>query len=606
MEKKINYYSRDFRTIRSELVNFIKNNYPEYYVDFNDASIGMMLIEMNAAVGEMLSFNIDRNYQETQIDYAQERRSLFALARTSGLKIPSKSPSVTICDFSFDLPVKGNSFDLNYAPIVVRGAQVVGGGLIFETLNDIDFSSSYSQTGAPNRTIIPNIDSNGTIISYTVTKREIVINGVTKYYKKIITPSDTRPFLEVFLPDSDVLSVDSLISLDGTNYNRLPTLNEWNSSDNQWYQVDNLAERDVFLAVPQMDTDNSSIMVGKWFQPTKKFMLEYTDKGYCIVRFGNGTQDTSFFSDYTSDTSFIFEQLNGKINSNSLGEIPRSNTTLFIKYRTGGGNKTNVGANILTTISEVNVIVNGPDANKNSKVKSSLKTNNPLPALGGKDSLSTEELRQLIKYNFGAQNRCVTLSDYYSRIKLMAGNFGTPYRSAVAKNDNKIEVVICGIDENSKLTNSSTTTLKENVAEYLSKYKTLNDYILVRDGKIINIGLEVTLYVDKYSDKVEILRNAVQQITNFFELEKDFGKNIYLSSLIESLNNIGSVYNVTDIKIFNKVGMGKYSLNQTTMPYIDSTTKQIDLSQHQTLFVEYDEIYEIKFPNEDIKINFVF
>lgn len=605
MEKKINYYSRDFRSIRSELVTFVKNNYPDYYVDFNDASIGMMLIELNAAVGDMLSFNTDRAYQENNIDYAQERRSLYAMARTLGLKIPSRAPSVTICDISVDLPVSGNSFDLQYCPLIVRGAQISGANLIFETLNDIDFASPFSQTGVPNRTVVPNIDNTGNIVSYTLTKREIVSNGVTKFYKKVITSSDTTPFLEIILPDNDVLSVDRIITLDGTDYARLPTLVEWETEANKWYQVDSLAEKQVFMEMPQTLSDNSAIKVGEWKTVYNKYMTEFTDKGYCIVRFGNGNQDTSFFSDYTSDTDFLFKQLDGQINNLSLGAIPRTNTTMFIQYRTGGGLRTNIGANVLNTVNNINIIVNGPNQTKNALVKASVSVNNPLPALGGRDQLSIEELRNLIKFNFSAQNRCITLEDYYNRINLMSGNFGAPYRTSVAKRDNKIEVVICGIDQSSKLTNESTTTLKQNIADYLSKYKSLNDYILVRDGKIINIGLEFTLYVTKLSDKVEILRNAVQQITSYFSTQNYFGNNIYLSDLIESLNNIANVLNVTQIKIFNKVG-GNYSLNQTTMPFADSITKEIDLSQHQTLFVEYDEIYEIKFPDMDIKINFAF
>jgi len=605
MEKKINYYSRDFRSIRSELINFVKANYPDYYVDFNDASIGMMLLELNAAVGDMLSFNTDRVFQETQIDYAQERRSLYAIARTYGLKIPSKSPSITICDFSVDVPVLGDSFDISYCPLIVRGAQISGGGLLFESLNDIDFSSAYSQSGVPNRTIIPNIDNTGTILSYTITKRELVVNGVTKYFKKVVTPEEVKPFLEIVLPDNDVLSVDSIISLDGTNYNQFPTILEWTDPANLWYEVDSLAEKEVFMAKPQMMTDNDSIMVGKWEKVYKKFMTEYTDKGFCIVRFGNGVEDTSFFSDYVSDTDLLFEQLDNKINNLSLGQIPRSNTTLFIKYRTGGGLRTNAGANILTSVNTVNIIVMGTNATKNNQVKGSLRVNNPLPALGGRDELSIPELRNLVKYNFASQNRCITLQDYYSRVSLMAGNYGSPYRTSVAKNDNKIEIVICGVDQNSKLTNNSTSTLKTNIAEYLSKFKSINDYILVRDGKIINVGVEATLYINKLSDRVEILKSAVQQITDFFNEQMYFGNNIYMASLIESLNNIGNVLNVTQIKIFNKVG-GNYSVNQTTMPFIDASTKQIDTSAHQTIFVAYDEIYEIKNPNVDIKINFVF
>jgi hypothetical protein len=587
------------------LINFIKSNYPDYYSDFNDASIGMMLLELNAAVGDMLSFNTDRAYQESKIDYAQERRSLYAIARTYGLKIPSKSPSITICDFSVDLPVKGDSFDLSYCPIIIRGAQVVGGGLIFETVNDIDFSSNFSQNGIPNRKILPNIDNNGTIISYTITKREIVVNGVTKYYKKIITPDDAKPFLEILLPENDVISVDKIIALDGVNFTRLPTLLEWNDVNNIWYQVEDLPEKQVFIPYPQLSTDNDSLMVGKWETVYKKYMIEYTDKGYCVIRFGNGSEDTSFFKDYVSDTDLLFDQLDGKINNNSLGQIPRSNTTLFIKYRTGGGIRTNIGSNVLTAINDITVIVNGSNPQKNTTVKSSLRVNNPLPALGGRDELTTSEIRNLIKYNFSSQNRCITLQDYYNRISLMSGNFGAPYRVSVAKNDNKIEVVICGIDENGKLTNNSTTTLKTNIAEYLSKYRTINDYVSVRDGKIINVGVEVTLYVNKLSDKIEILKSAVQQISNYFSTQNYFGNNIYLASLIESLNNIGDVFNVTQIKFYNKVG-GNYSLNQTTMPYVDDVTKEIDVSNHQTIFVEYDEIYEIKYPNSDIKINFVF
>lgn len=605
MEKKINYYSRDFRSIRSELINYVKANYPDYYVDFNDASIGMMLLELNAAVGDMLSFNTDRVFQETQVDYAQERRSLYAIARTYGLKIPSKSPSITICDFSVDVPVFGDSFDISYCPLIVRGAQIAGGGLLFESLNDIDFSSAYSQSGVPNRTIIPNIDNTGTILSYTITKRELVVNGVTKYFKKVVTPEEVKSFLEIVLPDNDVLSVDSIISLDGTNYNQFPTILEWTDPNNLWYEVDSLAEKEVFMAKPQMMTDNDSIMVGKWEKIYKKFMTEYTDKGFCIVRFGNGVNDTSFFSDYVSDTDLLFEQLDNKINNLSLGQIPRANTTLFIKYRTGGGLRTNAGANILTSVNTVNIIVMGSNSTKNNQVKSSLRVNNPLPALGGRDELSIKELRNLIKYNFASQNRCITLQDYYNRISLMAGNYGSPYRTSVAKNDNKIEIVVCGVDQNSKLTNNSTSTLKTNIAEYLSKFKSINDYILVRDGKIINIGIEATLYINKLSDRVEILKSAVQQITDFFNEQMYFGNNIYMASLIESLNNIGNVLNVTQIKIFNKVG-GNYSVNQTTMPFIDAATKQIDTSAHQTIFVAYDEIYEIKNPNVDIKINFVF
>lgn len=605
MNKGINFYSRDFRSIRSELIEYIKKNYSDFYVDFNDASIGMMLLELNAAVAEMLSFNIDRNYQETLIDYAQERRSLMALGRTFGLKIPSKSPSVSVVDFSIDLPVKGNSFDLSYAPIIIRGARVSGSGLSFETTNDIDFSSPYSQRGFPNRTIIPNIDGNGTIKSYTVTKREIVLNGITKYFKKIITNEDSIKFLEIYLPDNDVISVDEIISLNGTNFNRLPTLLEWVDENNKWYEVESLSENNIFKPMPTISTD-ANIMAGKWEKVTKKFMTEYTDKGFCIIRFGNGIIDTSYFKDYVSDVNQIYNQIESLINSSGLGEIPKSQTTLFIKYRTGGGLKTNTGANTLTIVENANIIVNGVNSTTNNNVKNSLKVNNPLPALGGRDELSIEEIRNLIKYNSASQNRAVTPKDYYAIIKKMGGQFGSPYKLIIAKNDNKIEVVICNVDENNKLSNLSSKTLSDNIAEYLQNYKMHNDYIFVRNGNIINLGVEVTLYVDKFADKTEILRTAVQEIYTFFENLKEFGIQIHLSGLIEKLNNIGKVFNITDIKLFHKQGDGLYSVNSPSNPYKDSVTKELDISTYNTLVGNYDEIFEIKYPNKDIKINFVY
>ena len=165
MAKKINYYSRNFADVRQELISFARQYYPDIFNDFNDASVGMMLLELNAAVGDMLSFQTDRMFQETQIDFAQERSSILAMARTFGLKVPGNRPSMTIADFSVTIPVLGSTFDISYAPKIKRGAQISGAGKIFESSNDIDFSSPFTIGGVPNRLVIPNFDSNNTIVN---------------------------------------------------------------------------------------------------------------------------------------------------------------------------------------------------------------------------------------------------------------------------------------------------------------------------------------------------------------------------------------------------------------------------------------------------------
>ncbi len=604
MQKKINYYSRDFLSIRADLINFIKNHYPDVYIDFNDASIGMMLLELNAAVGSMLSFNTDRVYQETNRESAQERHSIYAIANTYGLKLPSKSASVTICDFSVEVPVLSNSFDVSYCPLILRGAQVIGNGLIFETDNDIDFSSPYNQNGIPNRKILPNIDSSGNVLSYTLIKREIVTNGQTKYFKKIINQSDVYPFLEIVLPETDVVSVEKIIQLNGVDYSRLPSLQEWVDVENAWYEVETLAESKVFAPNNTLPTDNNNIMVGEWKDVSKKYMLEYTDKGYCIIRFGNGTFDNSVSNDYISDV-LILEQIDKKINVNFLGEIPKPNTTLFVKYRTGGGIRTNLGSNVLTTFNNVNMIIQGVDSVKNTKVKNSLKSTNPIPALGGRDELTVDEIRNLINYNFSSQNRCVELGDYYNRVMLMGGKFGSPYRLSVSKVDNKVRLNIVGLDSDGKLSNNSTQTLKTNIENYLIKYKNINDYVEVGDGKIINISFEISLLISRYSNKIEISNSVVKIIDDLVKSNQYFGKNLYLSGLYEPINNIGDVFNIVDIKVFNKVG-GQYSLNETSMVFKDESTKEIDTSVLRTVVAQPDEILELKYPDKDIKITYIY
>jgi hypothetical protein len=277
---------------------------------------------------------------------------------------------------------------------------------------------------------------------------------------------------------------------------------------------------------------------------------------------------------------------------------------MYVKYRVGGGANSNVGPNVLTGLGDVFILTPGEDSTINLNVENSLSVNNPIPAIGGKQQPSLNEVRQLVKYNFSAQNRCVTIKDYLSRINLMPGKFGIPFRTGVWEQRNKVNVTILALNENSKLSNSSTDTLKENIAEYLSNYRMLNDYVTIKDGRILNLSFEVSLFTDKTTSKGEIMSDVIESIQEYFNIEKwQMGQNVYLAQLIENINNVGGVLNVTDIKIFNNVG-GKYSLNEISQPYSDDATKQIDISDDYTLFGEPDAMFEVKFPNKDIKVRF--
>ena len=598
----INYTARNFADIRAELINMVRQYYPDIFNDFNDASVGMMLLELNAAVGDMLSTNTDRMFQETQIDYAQEKKSVLSMARTFGLKIPGKRPSVTIVDFSVTLPVLGDTFDVSYAPLIRAGSQVSGGGKIFEASDDIDFSNPFTVGGIPNRIITPNFNSNGNLVNYTITKREMVVNGYTRTFKRVITPADVRPFLEIILPEDNVLSIDSIISLPGTNYTKEPNYNEFTNLSNRWFEVDALAEDKVFIEDNTKITDNAGIRPGKFISVTKKFIREYTDLGFTKIILGAGTQDTSSLCDFDSNTALV-NQIGNFINNMSLGVVPTANTTMFIKYRVGGGADTNLGPNTLKTVGLLNMTVNGANNSINTSVRGSLKVNNVFPALGGKDLPSVAEIKNMVRYNFASQNRAVTIKDYQTRIAQMPGNFGVPFRCGVFEEQNKVKIYVLGLDSSTKLTNESTSTLRDNISTYLADYRMLNDYVQVTNGRIINLSFEIDLYIDKKLPQSQTITSVITDVKNYMDINKfDMGDNVYMSPLLETINSVAGVLNVLDIRVYNKVGEGKYSLNEISQPYVDSETKQIDLTSDYTLFGEATTMFEIKYPTVDIVV----
>jgi hypothetical protein len=596
----IHYTSRNFADMRSDLVNMVKQYYPDIFGDFNDASVGMMLLELNAAVGDMLSTNTDRMFQETQIDYAKEKKSVLSMARTFGLKIPGKRPSITLVDFSVTVPVFGDSFDISYAPIIRTGSQVNGAGKVFEVTNDIDFSNPFNINGIPNRLIIPNVDSNGNLTNYTLTKREIVTNGASKVFKRVLTSTDVKPFLEIILPEDNVISIESVITLAGTDFTKLPTLDDFLNLDNRWFEMEALAEDKVFIEDNSRITDNSSVRPGKWISVNRKFIREYTDLGFTKIILGGGNQDTSSLCDFDTNTALV-NQIGDFVNNMSLGVTPTANTTMFIKYKVGGGSDSNVGPNVLTSVGLMNMNVNGPNPSMNAAVKASIKVNNAFPALGGKDTPSVEEIRNLVRYNFSSQNRAVTIKDYQTRIAQMPGNFGVPFRCGVFEQQNKIKVYILSLDANSKLTNDSTSVLRENISNYLADYRMINDYVEVTNGRIINLGFQIDLIVDKKQPQGQIISQVISDVQSYMDINKyQMGDNIYLSSLIETINNVAGVLNVIDLRVYNKVGQGKYSNNEISQPYSDVNTRQVDISADYTLFGEPISMFEIKDPTTDI------
>jgi len=599
--RKISYTERDFEGLRNDLIDYTRQYYPDLIQNFNDASVFSVLMDLNAAIGDNLNFHIDRSIQETVLQYAQQRSSIFNIARTYGLKVPGFRPSVAIVDISITVPAFGDAEDVRYLGILRTGTQFNGGGTTFETVYDIDFSSQFNREGFINRTKVPIFNgNNNSVTSYIITKREVVVNGTTQVFKKVINPQDVIPFYNFFLPDKNVLGVTSIIQKEGTTYQATPSFSEFASSTNRWYEVDALVEDTVFIEDPTKPVDEAGVKVGRYIKTDNRFITEYTPEGFLKIQFGAGTvTPDEQLRQFT--TTGIPLKLQNFQNNIGLGLTVKPNTTLFVQYRTGGGLSSNIGVGAINQVGLVDFVVNGPSEIINNNVIQSLRVNNVTAAIGGANQPSVEEVRNMVTYNFSAQKRAVTINDYKSLIDTMPGNFGAPAKVAISEVNNKISVKILSYDSTGVLTQTVSNNLKTNLATYLSKYRMINDYISIEVAKVIDLEFEFFIVLDSPGSQGDVITQVINSVNNYMlPSNRELGQNVNVSEIRTIVQNISGVNALTDLKIYNKVG-GLYSSSETSQRYISVVTKEIELID-STIFAEPDQIYQIRFPNKDIKV----
>jgi len=599
--RQISYATRDFQAIRTELINYVRTFYPDLIQDFNDASVFSVFLDLNAAVADNLNYNIDRSVQETVLQYAQQKSSIYNIARTYGLKIPGMRPSVALVDFSITVPAFGDKEDERYLGTLLRGSQVIGAGIVFENVQDIDFASPYNAQGFPNRLKIPNFNANGVLINYTITKREVVVNGITKVFKRIITPNDVKPFFELFLPEKNVLGITSVLLKNGTQYTNIPAVSEFLGAPNRWYEVDALAEDRVWVEDPSKVSDQPGLKVGRYIQTQNRFITEYTSEGFKKMTFGGGTNTAQDALDQFTTVGATLD-LQRYSNNFSLGSTLAPNSTLFIQYRVGGGLSTNLGTNIINQVGTVNFFVNGPSETTNSAVVNSLRCNNVTAAVGGAGMPSIEEVRNYVSFNFSAQKRAVTVQDYESIIRTMPSQYGAPAKVSITENDNKILIQILSYDSSGKLTNIVSNTLRQNIANYLSNYRMMNDYISILTAEVIDLSLDISIVLDSAQNSGQVISSVIDKVATYFNPQfRQLGQNVYISELSSIIQNTNGVLTVATIDVYNEVG-GQYSSAETSMEYSEPETRKIGFVD-DTIFAQPNQVYQIRFPNKDIRIS---
>lgn len=599
-QRRISYTVRDFAAIRQELIDYTRKYYPDIVQNFNDASIFSVFLDLNAAVTDNLHYHIDRSIQETVLEFAQQRSSLYNIARTYGLKIPGNRPSVAVCDITINVPVAGDRPNVNYMGTIKAGSQFVGAGQNFENLTDIVFSSQFSSSGQPNQKVIPVLDTNNRVVSYNIVKREILVNGITKVFKKIVTQADVIPFLQLFLPERNVLNVTSIIQKDGINYQNVPPYSDFISPDGKWYEVPALAESRVFIPYAGK-TASQGITPGIFIDTNNRYITEFTPENFMKITFGgaNTTADQQLAQFVQTG---VVPRINDYQNNINLGLIPTPNTTLFIQYRVGGGLESNVGVNVINTIGNLDMVFNGQtNAAEQARVVSSVQVTNVTAAVGGSNPPSIEEVRNLVTFNFSSQNRAVTIGDYYALINKMPGIYGVPAKVGVLELNNQIYIALLSQDTNGKMTQLVPEVLKENIRTYLNDFRMTNDSLTVQTAKVIDLRFEVSVTLEKSTNQNAIIADIIDTIASYMTpLGRELGQNVIVSEIRKIVQELRGVVSVSDIKAFNMVG-GKYSSSQTSQAYQDVATKEIRLID-DTIFAQPTEFYQIRYDNTDIGV----
>jgi hypothetical protein len=515
------------------------------------------------------------------------------------------------------LPISNNEPNYNYAPIIKRGSRFASASQEFELLSDVDFAEQFDENGVSNRTISPNVNTNGIITGYTVSKLAVVTAGETRVYRQVISTSDVKPFMEIVLPMENIMNIESIIEVDGTGNTINPNYGTFYSSGcdkfRRFYEVDNLAQNwcwvdktdDSGKAMVYQYAYNSggtslpvySITKGEWKPIEHKFITEYTDRGYLKITFGAGEENASIGK---TASDFAKWQISRIMNNKNLGALPKGNSTIFILYRIGGGKSSNVGKGAINRIS----YLNADFRTKGAEIINSLTVENTTPSISGKDMPSEKELRYLIKYHNAAQQRCVTVKDYIDRILMLPPKYGTPFRVGVTEENNKIMVYLLGINHNGNLDTSIPLTLAKNIEDYLSGYRMINDYVEIKAGRIINLSFEIDVIVDKNYNKIDVIRSIIDTTTAYMDINKHImGEEIYIGDLQKEISKIDGIINLISLKVYNKIGDGYGA--QVSQETIDEGSDELLIDLDATdgiLYNDGDTMMEIKKPAEDIKI----
>lgn len=665
--RKIPISTRNFDDYRKSILNITKQYYPDVYDNLNDASIGSWFIDVFSDVADSLSYHIDKTRTETNIETSQSHKSIMNMAKDKGVNIPG--PKSAICEVELSCriplnnqgPVADNNLaqaDENYAPRILKGTLFSSGMNTFELIEDVDFSKQFNLDGYPNRQIIPNKNANGVIESYTYKKLALCQSGRTKVYRKVLTEENIHPFMEITINDNNITSIESVIVKDGSNLSYEPSISDFlietvnkNRTIERFHQVGSLIEQSYFgleenylSNKPSTEAihdiisflDNSNnlqhyategrmVSKGKWKPLKNKFVVEHLDHNNVKLIFGAGRNNTD--RTIPEDAKKFNQHIMSRMLANDyLGVLPKANSTIYVQYRVGGGEITNVAKDTITIIQDLKSSISGncnddKDVTKKSNVLRSISVTNTSPSYGGKDMLSTEELKMYIKYKSNSGGRCVTLKDYVERVMDMPSKFGVPFRVNAIEENNKICLYTLGLNYMGHLISEIPILVSNNILEYISNYKMINDLVEVRSGKVVNLKVEVNIIAGKMYDPSTVSSEVMKIVKEHFNIDNHvMGQDIYIGDLERKISNVDGVLNLISVNIYNPINgaysnnpirqqLDTYSLTKNQADEVEigfdeyNSERKVDLSaSDKVIYCDADTMCEVRY-DKDIVIN---
>ena len=609
--RDIRYINKDFNSLKNGLINYSKAYFPNTYNDFSDTSTGMLFMEMASYVGDVMSFYLDNQIQETFIHKARQKENLFQMSYLLGYEPKVTTAATVNIDFYQQLPAKfeGGEYvpDFDYCMLIPANTQVAANNdqnTQFLIEDPIDFSSSGS-LDPTEVTVYQITNDNPTYFLLKKTRKAIsaTVNSIDLTFTRA-NRFDTRD-----IKASNIIGVLDCVDSQG----------------NTWYEVPNMAQENVFDTIrntntndPNYDKENDAPYLLKLKQVQRRFVSRFIDDNTLQLQFGSGATKSNdeeivpnpdnvglglpFERDQLttafSPLNFIF--------TNTYGIAP-FDTTLTVRYLTGGGVQSNVESGTLTVINSNNVRFLNPNIANTAlanQIFNSVSSNNPLAADGGQDGDTIEELRFNAMGNFQNQLRTVTKEDYLIRALSMPSNLGTIAKAFAAPtkineyNSGELPTIldlyVLTYNSSGQLRTAS-DLMKRNLATYLAEYRMINDSIKIKDAFIINIGVDFDVVIRPKANNSETITRCITSLQEYFAVDKwQVNQPILLKDIYILLDKVEGVQTVKNVKITNLTGevlgyseygydIGGATISDVVYPSLDPM------------------IFEVKFPNEDIK-----